>query len=393
MSQKETNRSASSDGGTVFGSSVIARWEHLRGQEGTVVALTAIFVALFPWLFARAPVVADFLQGYQDLATLILIWGIFAIGFDLLLGYTGLLSFGHAAFWGGSAYAAGIIAKNVIADPLVMVLTGTAFAVVLAWVLGFLSLRRGGIYFSILTLAFAQMFYYMAASPLAFLTNGENGLTGVHVDSLLGVVNLEADLPSIAGTLLGTGFYAFVGVFFVAAVAIAFRILNSPYGMVFRAIRENESRAEFVGLNVWRYKLMAFIISGAFAGVAGSLFAIHGAYVPLESLFWTQSGEIVIMTVLGGAGSMFGPILGVGVYLYIENIVSTLQALTLPGTSIVLIEDFGFYWHLLLGTVFVVVVWLAPDGLWGILGSIRRFIAQQLRRLVVFVTERLGGAN
>ncbi|WP_042666053.1 branched-chain amino acid ABC transporter permease [Haloferax sp. ATB1] len=368
MSEKDANPSAKDAlvGGTLFG-----RWEKLRGREGTVVGITAILVAVFPYLFARAPVVSGFLQGYQSLATLILIWGIFAIGFDLLLGYTGLLSFGHAAFWGGAAYAAGIVAKNVSGDPIVMVVSGTLFAVLLAWVLGFLSLRRGGIYFSILTLAFAQMFYYMAASPLAFLTNGENGLTGVEVGSFLGVIHLEADIPSVGGMLLGTWLYAFVGVFFVGAVAVAYRILNSPYGMVFRAIRENEQRAEFVGLNVWRYKLMAFIISGGFAGVAGSLFTIHGAYVPLQSLFWTESGDIVVMTVLGGAGSMFGPVLGVGLYLYIENIVSTIQALTIPFTGIVLVRDFGFYWHLLLGVVFVVVVWVVPDGLWGILNRLR----------------------
>ena len=375
MSEKDANPSANE---TLVSSDLFGRWEQLRGKEGTVVGTTAVFVALFPWLFARAPVVSDIIQGYQSLATLILIWGIFAIGFDLLLGYTGLLSFGHAAFWGGAAYAAGIVAKNISGDPIVMVLTGTLFAVLLAWLLGFLSLRRGGIYFSILTLAFAQMMYFMAASPLAFLTNGENGLTGVEVGSLFGMIHLEADIPSIGGMLLGTWLYAFVGVLFVAAVAVAYRILNSPYGMVFRAIRENEQRAEFVGLNVWRYKLMAFIISGAFAGLAGSLFTIHGAYVPLQSLFWTESGDIVVMAVLGGAGSMFGPVLGVGVYLYIENIISTVQALTIPFTDIVLIKDFGFYWHLLLGIVFVAVVWVVPDGLWGMIGRVREFVSDRI---------------
>ncbi|KAB1192049.1 branched-chain amino acid ABC transporter permease [Haloferax sp. MBLA0076] len=382
MSEKDANPSAKdanpNTSETLIGGDLLGRWEQIRGREGTVVGLTAIFVALFPWLFARAPVVSDFLQGYQSLATLILIWGIFAIGFDLLLGYTGLLSFGHAAFWGGAAYAAGIVAKNVSGDPIVMVLSGTLFAILFAWVLGFLSLRRGGIYFSILTLAFAQMMYFMAASPLAFLTNGENGLTGVDVGSLFGVLHLEADIPSVGGMLLGTWLYAFVGIFFVAAVAVAYRILNSPYGMVFRAIRENEQRAEFVGLNVWRYKLMAFIISGAFAGIAGSLFTIHGAYVPLQSLFWTESGDIVVMTVLGGAGSMFGPVLGVGLYLYIENIVSTIQVLTIPFTDIVLIQDFGYYWHLLLGIVFVAVVWVVPDGLWGIIGRARTFVSEKM---------------
>ncbi|ELZ26654.1 branched-chain amino acid ABC transporter permease [Halogeometricum pallidum JCM 14848] len=364
-----------SDGGTVVADeSLVSRWERIREREATVVGLTAIAVALFPWLFARAPVVSDVLLGYQSLATLILIWGIFAVGFDLLLGYTGLLSFGHAAFWGGAAYAAGVVANNVSADPIVMVVSGTLFAVLLAWLLGFLSLRRGGIYFSILTLAFAQMLYYMSAAPLAFLTGGENGLTGITVTPLFGLFHLESDLPTFAGELLGTWLYLFVGVFAVLAVAAAYRILNSPYGMVFRAIRENEQRAEFVGLNVWRYKLMAFIISGAFAGVAGSLFTIHGSYVPLQSLYWTESGEIVIMSVLGGTASLFGPIIGAGLYLYVENIVSGVQQLTVPFTDIVLVNDFGTYWHLLLGLVFVVVIWVAPRGIWGAISDVREFV-------------------
>jgi branched-chain amino acid transport system permease protein len=373
----------SSDGATVVDDpqapSLVERLQQFREREATVIGLTAIGVALFPWIFARAPVISDLLLGYQNLAALMLIWAIFAIGFDLLLGYTGLLSFGHAAFWGGSAYVAGIVSLRVSSDPIVMVAAGTIFAVLFAWVLGYLSLRRGGIYFSILTLAFAQMLYYMSAAPLASLTGGENGLTGIDVSPLFGSFHLESELPMLAGELLGTWMYAFVGVITVAAVGIAYRILNSPYGMVFRAIRENEQRAKFVGLNVWRYKLMAFIVSAGFAGIAGSLFTIHGSYVPLQSLFWTESGEIVIMVVLGGTASLFGPILGAGLYLYIENIVSGIQQLQVPLTDIVLINDFGTYWHLLLGLIFVVVIWTAPRGLWGGLSDLRTAVESRLR--------------
>ncbi|CCC39661.1 branched-chain amino acid ABC transporter permease [Haloquadratum walsbyi] len=373
----------SSDGATVVDDpqapSLVERLQQFREREATVIGLTAIGVALFPWIFARAPVISDLLLGYQNLAALMLIWAIFAIGFDLLLGYTGLLSFGHAAFWGGGAYVAGIVSLRVSSDPIVMVAAGTIFAVLFAWVLGYLSLRRGGIYFSILTLAFAQMLYYMSAAPLASLTGGENGLTGIDVSPLFGSFHLESELPMLAGELLGTWMYAFVGVITVAAVGIAYRILNSPYGMVFRAIRENEQRAKFVGLNVWRYKLMAFIVSAGFAGIAGSLFTIHGSYVPLQSLFWTESGEIVIMVVLGGTASLFGPILGAGLYLYIENIVSGIQQLQVPFTDIVLINDFGTYWHLLLGLIFVVVIWTAPRGLWGGLSDLRIAVESRLR--------------
>ncbi|MFC4358811.1 branched-chain amino acid ABC transporter permease [Halobium salinum] len=354
-----------------------AGYELDTAREPVVVGATALFVLVFPYVFARMPVVSGILQGYQGLATLMLIWGIFALGFDLLLGYTGLLSFGHAAFWGGSAYAAGVFSQFAAeslgfeAGPVIIVVVGTLFAVLLAWGLGFLSLRRGGIYFSILTLAFAQMMFYLSSAPLSGITGGENGFTAVTVGHLFGVFELESELPSVLGTLMGTWLYAFVGLMTVVSVAVAYRILNSPYGMVFRAIRENEQRTEFVGLNVWRYKLMSFVISGAFAGVAGSLFTIHGNYVPLQSLYWTESGEIVIMAVLGGAGSLFGPMLGAGIYLYFENIVSGVRDLTVPFTDIVLLQGFGEYWHLLLGVLFVLVVWFFPRGIWGLFQDLR----------------------
>ncbi|WP_251344051.1 branched-chain amino acid ABC transporter permease [Haloplanus sp. GDY1] len=332
-----------------------------RGNEARVMAGTAVVLAVFPFVFARMPVTSGILRGYQSLATLILIWGIFALGFDLLLGYTGLLSFGHAAFWGGAAYAAAVFSQQVSGSPILMVAAGTGFAVLLAWFLGFLSLRRGGIYFAILTLAFAQMLFYMSSSPLAFITGGENGFTGVQTGELLGMVPLEGELPLVLGPLLGTYLYAFVAVITLLCVALGYRILHSPYGMVFRAIRENEQRAEFVGLNVWRYRLMSFILSGFFAGVAGSLFVIHGSYVPLASLYWTTSGEVVIMTVLGGTGSLFGPIVGAGVYLYVENIVS-------GGHPVDFIAPF---WHLILGLVFVVTIWVFPRGIWGFFRDVR----------------------
>jgi branched-chain amino acid transport system permease protein len=357
----ETADRTTEDNGTFVESDSVSVWERVGHSERSIVALAVLVVAIFPWLFVRAPVVSDLLRGYQSLASLILIWGIFALGFNLLLGYTGLLSFGHAAFWGGAAYAAGIFSASVSGSPVLMVLFGTLFAVLLAWILGFISLRRGGIYFSILTLAFGQMAYYLALSPLQGLTNGENGFTDVTVGNLFGFLDAFSAFESIPlGTpvpLLGDWLYVFVGAVTVLCVAAVVRILHSPYGLVFKAIRENEQRASFVGLNVWRYKLMAFILSGAFAGVAGSLFVVHGSYVPVESLKWTTSGEIVIMTVLGGVGSMVGPMLGAGLYLYVENVVSGDPAIQ-P------------YWHLILGLIFVAVIALFPEGIWGIVGRV-----------------------
>ena len=190
--------------GTTPFSDVRARWGQIRERESTVIGLAIVGVALFPYLLVRAPVISELLQGYQKLASLILVWGIFAIGFDLLLGRTGLLSFGHAAIWGAGAYAAGWLSANVVQSPLVIVGVAVLFAVVLSVVLGVLSLRRGGIYFAILTLAFAQMIYYMASAPLAFITGGDNGLTGVEIGPLLGSFDLRTELPSVAGTLLAT---------------------------------------------------------------------------------------------------------------------------------------------------------------------------------------------
>ena len=161
----------SSDGATVVDDpqapSLVERLQQFREREATVIGLTAIGVALFPWIFARAPVISDLLLGYQNLAALMLIWAIFAIGFDLLLGYTGLLSFGHAAFWGGSAYVAGIVSLRVSSDPIVMVAAGTIFAVLFAWVLGYLSLRRGGIYFSILARVRTDAILYVSRTSRA----------------------------------------------------------------------------------------------------------------------------------------------------------------------------------------------------------------------------------
>jgi len=359
---------ARTDGGTTVKNTTALRerYDALKGEESTVAVVSIIGLLAFPWLFIEAPVVSGFLKGYESLASLILIWAIFAIGFDLLLGYTGLLSFGHAAFWGTAAYASANVSAYLTGSPLVMVLLGTVIAVGLAWLLGYLTLRRGGIYFSILTLAFAQMMFYMSSSVLATypgsktpLTNGENGFTGVSLDPLLGMFELNREMPSILGEFVGTWHYGFIAVFTFLAIVIAYRILNSPYGLVFKAIRENEQRTEFVGLNVWRYKLMSFIISGTFAGVAGSLFTIHSQYVPLSSLYWTSSGEVVIMTVLGGAGSLFGPIFGAAVYLWVENIVSGMP-------------NIGAFWHLILGLVFVVVIVLVPDGIWGLPDAVRR---------------------
>ena len=330
---------------------LLNRWDSLRERESFSVGAAIAFVIVFPIIFTNLPAY----NGYMALVELIYIWAIFAIGFDLLLGYTGLLSFGHAAFWGSSAYAAGLFSANVYGEPLLMVLVATITAVALALFIGFLSLRRGGIYFAILTLAFGQMMYFLALGPLEPITRGEDGFTGVEVEPLLGVIGLGESFAGILGTLFHDIEYVFYAGFFVLAIAVAVRIVRSPYGAILQAIHENEQRVEFLGLNVWRYKLVAFSISGAFAGVAGGLHTVHATYVAVDNLYWITSGDIVIMTILGGVGSIFGPVAGVAAFLYVENIVSGEIA----------------FWLLVLGVMFVTVVWLFPTGIWGIVDKIR----------------------
>ena len=316
-------------------SGLLDRWDALRERESFSVLGAMAFVIVFPMIFTNLPAY----NGDMSLVELIYIWAIF-----------------------GSAYAAGLFSANVSGEPLLVVLVATVTAIVLALILGFLSLRRGGIYFAILTLAFGQMMYFIALGPLGAITGGEDGFTGVTVDPLLGVLELETGFAGVLGTLLhDIGYVLFAG-FFVLAVAAAVRIVRSPYGAIFQAIAENEQRVRFLGLNVWRYKLVAFVLSGAFAGVAGGLHTIHAQYVAVGSLYWITSGDIVIITVLGGIGSIFGPVAGAMAFLYVENIVSGEIA----------------FWLLVLGALFVTVVWLFPAGLWGIVDGIRSTVREQL---------------
>jgi len=303
--------------------------------------------------------VTDFsIGGYSGLPSLVLIYGIIVIGFNLLLGYTGLLSFGHAAFFGTAAYGAGIFSAQVSGSPILMLLFGTVLATLLAWPIGFLSIRRSGVYFAVLTLTFGQMLYFFALGPGAPLTGGDNGYSDVNVGDLFGVADLGTSLPFLESIE-----YVFVAVLFLGALAVANRVINSPYGLIFEALGENEQRVEFVGLNVFRYKLMAFVISGAFAGLGGALFVMHEAYIhPNTGYYWIQSGDFVIMTVLGGTGSLVAPVFGALTFEYIANVI--------PGLSLPVIGSVGSLWRLILGAVFVFIVWVFPRGIYGALSDL-----------------------
>ncbi|MFC6787087.1 branched-chain amino acid ABC transporter permease [Halobaculum halobium] len=353
------------DGGAVAdteeaasGGSGIAR---LRERDDFVVIASAAALVVFPFLLvdvlgAVGDVIGISIGGYAGLPSLVLIYGIIVIGFNLLLGYTGLLSFGHAAFFGSAAYSAALFSQ-VVPSPILMVIVGTIVATLLAWPIGFVSIRRSGVYFAVLTLTFGQALYFWALGPGSWLTNGDNGFSGIEAHGLfVGAVPLDTQLVPVFDSY--TVMYAFAGVMMLIAVWVGNRIINSPYGLIFEALGENEERVEFVGLNVFRYKLMAFVISAVFAGVGGAMFVIHEQYIhPTTGLYWIQSGDFVIMTVLGGTGSLVGPVFGALVFEYVANVVS--------GVSLPMIGSIGSLWRFVLGAVFVFIVWVFPRGIYG----------------------------
>jgi branched-chain amino acid transport system permease protein len=289
---------------------------------------------------------------YPVLALEILAWGLFAIAIDLLLGFGGLLSFGHAAYWGVAGYVAGMVARDLGAPYPVAVLAGLAAAAVLAVPLGFLSLRRTGIYFAMVTLAFAQMLYYVA-NELRPITGGENGLQGIP--------------RTFPGLSLGTSlsfYYAALPLVLVGYLA-AYRIIHSPFGHVLVSIRDNEARAQALGYHTARYKLIAFVLSAALAGLAGSVYALGEHFASLEMLHWSTSGQVVLMTVLGGLGTLWGGVLGAGVFLLLRDFLSTADVFRdAPGV--------------VTGTVFILIVLGLRRGLWPTLGG----LADRLRARV-----------
>lgn len=225
-------------------------------------------------------------------------FALFACAFNLLMGYVGLLSFGHAMFFGWSAYITGYAAKTWGAPPELALLLGGLFAAALGLVVGGLAIRRQGIYFATITLAFAQMLFFLAVQ--APLTGGEDGIQGIPRGRLFGLFDLSHT----------TNLYAFVLAVFLLGFALIYRILHSPFGDVLRAIRENEPRAISLGYDTKRFKLIAFVLSSALAGVAGGLKAIAFQFATLTDVHWHVSGEVILMTLIGGVGTVFGPVVG-----------------------------------------------------------------------------------
>jgi len=240
-----------------------------------------------------------------------LCFALFACAFNLLLGYTGLLSFGHAAFFGGAAYFTAHAAKVWGWPPEAAILIGVAGAALLGLVIGFFAIRRQGIYFAMITLALSQMFFFFCVQ--AKFTSGEDGIQGVPRGILFGFVDLNQPLAM----------YFFVLAVFLLGVFAIWRIVNSPFGMILRSIRENERRAISLGYSVANYKLAAFVMSAALAGLAGAVKALVFQFATLTDVAWQMSGEVILMTLLGGIGTMVGPVVGAGLVVALENTLAT----------------------------------------------------------------------
>ncbi len=288
-----------------------------------------------------------FIGVYPVLVMKVLCFAIFACAFNLLFGYTGLLSFGHAAFFGSAAYATGWIVRALNVSPEVGVLFGMLVAAAIGLVVGAIAIRRQGIYFAMITLALAQMVYF-ACLQMPF-THGEDGLQGVPRGRLFGALSLESDLAM----------YYFVVAVAIAVFIVIRRIVHSPYGQVLKAIRENEPRAISLGYAVERYKLLAFVLSAALAGLAGSMKTLVLGFATLSDVHWSMSGEVILMTLLGGLSTFFGPVLGAGIVISLQD---------------GLADRAGSWVTVIIGVIFVVCVLLFRKGIVG------EFVAYRARR-------------
>lgn len=311
----------------------------------TLVKIVSKFPLSLIFLFF---VIFPFIVPYKALATQIIIWGLFALGYNVCLGYTGMLSFGHAAFFGAGAYATGLVLLRLSQNIWFGLLCGLFMGGAMAFILGYMSIKRRGIYFAMLTLAFAQLVYFIAFQ-WANLTGGDNGLRNIPALPL-SLFGLSIDIHS------PLRFYFFVLIFVVLSLLALNRILQSPFGHVLKAVRENDHRAESCGYETSNVRWLAFIISGAISGLAGGLYALYLHFVGIESLYWTTSGQVVMMTLLGGMGSFIGPFIGAGVFLYLEDVLSTLTE----------------HWMFFLGGIFILCVLFFPTGIWGTIQEVIR---------------------
>lgn len=349
----------------------------LSRKDVIALALFAVVVLTMPiWL-------TPFGAAYPGLMQKFVIYAIFAIGFNILFGLTGYLSFGHAAFLGVGSYTAvwsfKLLSMSILPAIVLAVIVAGLFSVLI----GYFCLRRSGIYFSILTLAFAQMCYSLAYSVLTPITNGETGLLLARndprvIDALLGSTPTGTGLP--VPTLAGMNIDAYFG-FYICAVLlilsfyISQKIFASPFGLALRGIKSNQTRMKYTGFDTKPYTLAAFVISGMFAGLAGALLSVTDPLAGTERMRWTESGNAVLMTILGGVGTLFGPVLGAWLIKYFENIFSAINEKMLhtffsflpdgiENALVAISSKFvGEGWHLTLGLMFVLIVVFLPGGI------------------------------
>ena len=291
--------------------------------------------------FLVLPYVLPFVGGYTYLGAEVLIWAIFSLGYNILLGYTGLPSFGHGAFFGIGAFVVGIMQLRVIQGMWIPILTGIIAATFFGAIVGAFLARKRGIYFALLTIAFSQMFWFISWD-WDKMTGGEDGLGGIN-RLPVGIPGLfTIDLKDILS------FYYFVYVIFVVCTILIWIIVNSPFGRTLQAIRYNETRAKCIGYDTTRYKWLSFTISCAFSGLAGTLYALLRNAAFADVMHWTQSGNVIMMVLLGGGlGNFYGPILGAGVFIVLRDLFSALT------------EN----WLLIYGLMFMFVIVFLPEGI------------------------------
>ena len=321
-------------------------------------------------LTAAGLIVAPFVLPYLGFAPAtinrILIWGLFGLGFDILFGITGLLSFGQSAFFGtGGMVAAYLLTMAGFPHVMIAVFIGAIAAAAVGYLVGLIALRRTGIYFAMITVAIAEVFFFVEFNPLSEFTGGENGLPGVPRPSVwVGFTTLRFETDR--------SIYAFMAFWYFIGLVLALRIVRSPVGAILSAIRDNPLRAAAVGHHIDRYKLTAFVVAAAYAGFAGGLLGLMQGFMPPDAFTFDTSGQLVMQTAIGGAGTLFGPLVGAAVWLYLSDFFQTTLHL-------------GAAWKLVLGIVFVLLVVFLRRGIVGGLVSLwqlmhRRRQAQRTSR-------------
>ena len=322
----------------------------LKRRSYRIEALTAIGLI-------AAPYVLPYLDFSPTTLNRILVWGLFGIGFDILFGYTGLLSFGQSAFFGtGGFVAAYLLTEMGFPNVVAALIIGMIAASAVGYLVGLIALRRTGIYFAMITVAIAEVFYFVEFNPLSTYTGGENGLPGVPTPSLsLGFTTIHFNTD--------WSLYAFLAFWYFVGIAIALRIMRSPVGAIFSAIRDNPLRAAAVGHNIHSYKLTAFVVAAAYAGFAGGLLGVLQGFMPPDAFTFDTSGQLVMQTAIGGAGTLFGPLVGATVWLYLSDFFQTTLHL-------------GATWKLVLGVVFVLLVCFLRRGIVGGLADLVRLVTE-----------------